>query len=67
MEEGYCVKCRAKKQIVNAVEEAMKNGRRAIKGNCPDCGIVMFKILGGKSSPNPPAGPLSPTTPQTDH
>jgi ribosomal protein S27E len=29
----------------------MKNGRRAIKGRCPTCGTVMFKILGGKGSP----------------
>ncbi len=28
----------------------MKNGRKAIKGKCPTCGTVMFKILGGKAS-----------------
>jgi len=32
MAEGYCVKCKAKKEIVEAVEETMKNGRKAIKG-----------------------------------
>jgi hypothetical protein len=51
MVEGYCVKCKAKKEIVDAVEETMKNGRRAIKGKCPTCGTVMFKIL-GKSAPS---------------
>ncbi len=51
MPEGYCVKCKAKKEIVDAVEETMKNGRKAIKGKCPTCGTVMFKILGGKASP----------------
>ena len=51
MPEGYCVKCKAKKEIVDAVEETMKNGRKAIKGKCPTCGTVMFKILGGKSAP----------------
>ncbi len=50
MVEGYCVKCKAKKEIVNAVEETMKNGRKAIKGKCPTCGTVMFKILGGKAA-----------------
>jgi uncharacterized Zn finger protein (UPF0148 family) len=50
MAEGYCVKCKAKKEIVDAVEETMKNGRKAIKGRCPTCGTVMFKILGGKTS-----------------
>ena len=49
MPEGYCVKCKAKKEIINAVEETMKNGRKAIKGKCPTCGTVMFKILGGKA------------------
>jgi uncharacterized Zn finger protein (UPF0148 family) len=50
MAEGYCVKCKAKKEIANGVEEVMKNGRRAIKGKCPTCGTVMFKILGGKAA-----------------
>lgn len=62
MPEGYCVKCKAKNEIVHAVEEVMKNGRKAIKGVCPTCGTVMFKILGGKASAGaePPAA-----TPQT--
>jgi len=61
MAEGYCVKCKAKKEIAHGVEEVMKNGRKAIKGKCPTCGTVMFKILGGKAAPasastvNPPA------------
>lgn len=54
MAEGYCVKCKAKKEIANAFEEIMKNGRKAIKGKCPTCGAVMFKIIGGKASA--PAG-----------
>jgi Zn finger protein HypA/HybF involved in hydrogenase expression len=72
MPEGYCVKCKAKKEIVDAVEETMKNGRKAIKGKCPTCGTVMFKILGGKASaaaataPAAPAVPASePTTPKS--
>jgi hypothetical protein len=55
MPEGYCVKCKAKKEIINGVEETMKNGRKAIKGKCPTCGTVMFKILGGKATAAPPA------------
>jgi Zn finger protein HypA/HybF involved in hydrogenase expression len=50
MAEGYCVKCKARKEIMGAVEEVMKNGRRAIKGKCPVCGKVMFKILSGKAT-----------------
>jgi len=49
MAEGYCVRCKAKKPIAEAVEETMKNGRKAVKGKCPTCGAVMFKILGGKA------------------
>jgi ribosomal protein S27E len=67
MAEGYCVKCKAKKEIIEAVEEVMKNGRKAIKGKCPTCGTVMFKILGGKASTSGSAaapGPApAPTTP----
>ena len=59
MPEGYCVKCKAKKEIADAVEELMKNGRKAIKGKCPTCGVVMFKILGGKASTlSSPAAPV---------
>ena len=63
MAEGYCVKCKAKREIANAVEETMKNGRKAIKGKCPTCGTVMFKILGGKATPTPPAPPAPPAAP----
>jgi Zn finger protein HypA/HybF involved in hydrogenase expression len=68
MPEGYCVKCKAKKEIVEAFEEVMKNGRKAIKGKCPTCGAVMFKIIGGKgaivapSAPVPPVPPINPAT-----
>ena len=54
MPEGYCVKCKAKKEIVDAVEVTTKNGRKAIKGKCPTCGTVMYKILGGKAAPTAP-------------
>ena len=59
MPEGYCVKCKAKKEIVDAVEETMKNGRKATKGKCPTCGTVMFKILGGKATPPAGAAPAA--------
>jgi uncharacterized OB-fold protein len=69
MPEGYCVKCKAKKEIVDAAEETMKNGRKAIKGKCPTCGTVMFKILGGKATA-PTAAPApampAPATPAPD-
>ena len=44
--EGYCVKCKAKREIKDGKETVMKNGRKAIKGSCPVCSTGMFRILG---------------------
>ena len=44
--EGYCVKCKSKKEIKAPVEVTMKNGRKAMKGKCPACGTGIFRILG---------------------
>ena len=46
--EAYCVKCKAKKEIKDEQEVTMKNGRKALKGQCPDCGTGMYRILGNK-------------------
>lgn len=50
--EGYCVKCKAKRVINGATEVEMpgKGGvvRRAMTGTCTVCGTKMFKILGKK-------------------
>ncbi len=42
--EGYCVKCKAKREIKDAQEITMKNGRPATQGVCPECGTKIFKI-----------------------
>lgn len=44
-EIGYCVRCKAKKEMQDAKEVTMKNGRKALKGKCV-CGTGMYKILG---------------------
>ena len=44
--EGYCVKCKARKEIKDGKEITMKNSRKAMKGKCPECGTGMFRILG---------------------
>jgi len=44
-DEGYCVKCKAKRKIANAKQITMANQRPALKGTCPVCGTGMFKIL----------------------
>ena len=50
--EGYCVKCKAKREISNGKEVPMKGKggveRRAMKGSCPTCSTTMFRILGKK-------------------
>ncbi|MGD0782580.1 MAG: DUF5679 domain-containing protein [Candidatus Aminicenantales bacterium] len=43
--EGYCVKCKAKREMANVKQVKMANGRPALKGTCPVCGTGMFKIL----------------------
>lgn len=42
--EGYCVKCKTKREIKDAQEITMKNGRPATQGLCPSCGTKIFKI-----------------------
>ena len=44
--EGYCVKCKAKRAMVETAEVTMKNGRKAVKGKCSVCKTGMYKILG---------------------
>jgi hypothetical protein len=46
--EAYCVKCKAKKEMLNPQVVTMKNGKPATQGTCPTCGTKMFKI--GKAS-----------------
>ena len=44
---AYCVKCKAEREMRDAQESTMKNGRPATQGVCPECGTKMFRI--GKS------------------
>ena len=50
--QGYCVKCKAKRDMVGEKEVEMKgrgdSKRRAMTGTCEKCGTKMFKILGSK-------------------
>ena len=42
---GYCVKCKESREIQGGEEVTMKNGRRALKGKCGDCGTGLYRIL----------------------
>jgi hypothetical protein len=44
-ETGYCVKCKAKKEMKDTQNVTMKNGRKAMKGKCTSCGTGMYKIM----------------------
>ncbi|KKR46657.1 MAG: hypothetical protein UT82_C0009G0021 [Parcubacteria group bacterium GW2011_GWB1_40_14] len=44
--EAYCVKCKAKRMMVEPQEVDMKGGRKAMSGKCPVCGTKMFRIMG---------------------
>ena len=73
MANGYCVKCKTSREIKDAKQITMKNGRPATQGLCPVCGTKIFKIGGsaapaGTTSPTDPAKPAGPkdlTTPTT--
>jgi len=46
--KGYCVKCKASKEMKDEQQVTMKNGRLAAKGKCPSCNTGMYRILGKK-------------------
>ena len=42
--EAYCLKCRTKREIQNATQVTLKNGRLATQGTCPVCGTKVYRI-----------------------
>ena len=42
--EAYCVKCKAKKVMVEPNEGLTKNGKPIVKGKCPACGTTICRI-----------------------
>jgi hypothetical protein len=47
--EGYCMKCKEKREIKDVKPVTMKNGKPANEGVCPVCGTKMFKIGAAKN------------------
>ena len=49
---AYCVKCKAKRTMMNPKEVTMKGkggkSRMAMTGTCQKCGTKMFRIMGLK-------------------
>ena len=44
--DGYCVKCREKREMKDTEETVTDRGMRIMKGQCTVCGTRMAKILG---------------------
>ncbi|HZU03410.1 MAG TPA: DUF5679 domain-containing protein [Ktedonobacteraceae bacterium] len=44
MAQGYCVKCKAKRDIKDGKLVTMKNGKPALKGSCSVCGTTINAI-----------------------
>jgi len=43
--QGYCVKCREKKEVKGGEVVTTANGRRMVKGTCPTCGTKVTRFL----------------------
>lgn len=41
----YCMGCRQKRQVVNAHEERLANGRLVLKGECAECGRTVMRFI----------------------
>jgi hypothetical protein len=46
--EGYCVKCREKRQITGGEVTETAKGRPMAKGKCPTCGTTVTRFLSAK-------------------
>jgi DNA topoisomerase I len=42
--QAYCVKCREKREMVNATPTYTDSGRPGMSGECPVCGTKMFRM-----------------------
>jgi DNA polymerase II large subunit len=43
--EAYCVKCRTQREVKDAKEIKMSNGRPAMQGTCTVCGTKLTRIV----------------------
>ena len=43
---GYCLKCKAKREMRNTERVVLKSNRLADKGVCTVCGTTMFRLVG---------------------
>lgn len=45
MTEAHCMKCKAKREMLNEKTETTKNNRKMLKGTCKVCGTKICKFI----------------------
>jgi hypothetical protein len=45
---GYCMKCKATREMTKTTSSTMSNGKPCLKGVCAVCGTKMNKIVASK-------------------
>ena len=45
MVEGFCVKCKSKREMKGGKNMKTKNGRHAVSGNCSKCNCKMMRFV----------------------
>jgi hypothetical protein len=48
--EGYCVKCRKKREVADGNVVTTSKGRPMAKGTCPKCGTTVTRFLSAKEA-----------------
>ena len=48
--QGYCLKCREKREMNDAQAVTLKNGREAMQGSCSVCGTKITVMGGAKAA-----------------
>ena len=48
--EGYCVKCREKREVKDGTVGETSKGRPMAKGKCPECGTTVTRFLSSKEA-----------------
>jgi hypothetical protein len=48
--QGYCMKCREKREMKDPKEVTLKNGREAMQGACSVCGTKITVMGGAKAA-----------------
>jgi hypothetical protein len=49
-DQAYCVKCKQKRDMNDAHQITMKNGKPALQGTCNVCGTKLTRILSSQKA-----------------